>query len=322
MTLSWTSVEYGKVESVFFSGLEEKKRDIIQKGTKFAYYTSADVAKSILENKRIWMRNIQIMNDPSEFIYGENLFRELKKSSVWNRFETALNSIGPLQAGQTMYIFDTWASLMKTATYITCFSEHDKEEDQNGRLSMWRAYGGRNGVALIFKAGAMSLENESLAVQAMPVSYLSEGQFIENFTKIIDKLEGNIAQHGIEKNVFALLVARFLRLLLLCTKHPGFHEEREWRVIAQPAEKCTDFIERKIEIVRGTPQVVYKMIMQEQPEKGIENIDLHKLLEKIIIGPCDFPEISRDALLELMNHAGIQGENERIVVSGIPLRYF
>ncbi|MBL8433730.1 MAG: DUF2971 domain-containing protein [Zoogloea sp.] len=322
MTLSWTSAEYGKVERIFFPELERRKQDFIKNGVKFAYYTSADVAKSILENKKIWMRNIQTMNDPSEFIYGEKLFGRLKGSPVWKRFENALNSIRPLQASQTMFIFDTWASLMKTATFITCFSEHDKEEDQNGRLSMWRAYGGRNGVALIFKAGAMSLENESLAVQAMPVSYLSEDKFIESFTKIVDKLEINVAQHGINNNVFAFLVARFLRLLLLCTKHPGFHEEREWRVIAQPAEKCTDFIERNIEIVRGTPQVVYKMIMKEQPAKGIKDIDLHKLLEKIIIGPCDFPEISRDALLELMDHAGVQGKDERIVVSGIPLRYF
>ena len=108
------------------------------------------------------MRNTQTMNDPSEIFYGEQLVGKLKQNPVWKRFECALNSIQPSQADQTNFIFDVWAKAMKYTTFISCVSEHEKEEDQNGRLSMWRAYGGRNGVALISKAEAMSLDNENL----------------------------------------------------------------------------------------------------------------------------------------------------------------
>lgn len=320
--MTWTSKDYEAVEDIFFPDLQAKKQHIISSGIKFAYYTSADVATSILENKRIWMRNTQTMNDPSEIMYGMHLLSKLQQHPVWLQFESTLESIRPGQAKQSIFIFDAWASAIKHSTFITCISEHDPSEDQHGRLSMWRAYGGRNGVALLFKASAMSLDNEHLAVQAMPVSYSDETEFINNFTAIVDRLEKYKAKHEIDNNVFATLVARFLGLMLLCTKHPGFHEEREWRVIAQPIERVTDFLEKKIEIIRGTPQTVFKMILEEQPRKGIKGINLYEILDKVIIGPCDFPEISRDALLEIMGQAGIQKKDGKIIISGIPLRHF
>jgi hypothetical protein len=44
--------------------------------------------------------------------------------------------------------------------------------------------------------------------------------------------------------------------------------------------------------------------------------------DKIIIGPCDFPEISRQAMRELMVQAEMQSPDEKLIVSGIPLRNF
>ena len=49
------------------------KQDL-NEGYKFAYYTTADIAKKILEKKEIWLRNAHVMNDYSELSYGLGLF--------------------------------------------------------------------------------------------------------------------------------------------------------------------------------------------------------------------------------------------------------
>jgi hypothetical protein len=38
-----------------------------------------------------------------------------------------------------------------TGTYLACLSEH-QDEDEHGRLPMWRAYGATTGIALVINA--------------------------------------------------------------------------------------------------------------------------------------------------------------------------
>src|SRR5262249_60702963 len=42
-----------------------------------------------------------------------------------------------------------------------------------------------------------------------------------------------------------------LRFAVLCTKHPGFHEEREWRIVATPTMHPSPLVKSEVEVVRG-----------------------------------------------------------------------
>ena len=66
------------------------------------------------------------------------------------------------------------------------WTDHSSEEDQHGRLSMWRAYGGvgrsgrhRSGSNWVFKS-----ETDALGAYSSPVAYLTPGEFAAEFTKI------------------------------------------------------------------------------------------------------------------------------------------
>lgn len=65
------------IRNVFFN-YENHRLNIAKfNNIKFSHYTSAEAAISIIKNKKIWMRNIKVMNDYSEVKYGQFLLTEI-----------------------------------------------------------------------------------------------------------------------------------------------------------------------------------------------------------------------------------------------------
>lgn len=314
-----------KTDEVFFPSLHSSRLNIQDLKYKFAHYTTADVATSIFRNKQLWMRNTQAMNDSSEVMHGLQNLSELRFQPVWADFIKVLDSLELGLAAEVSTIFDDYSGQIQDSTFITCVSEHSAADDEFGRLSMWRAYGGRQGVALIFRAETVEIHNEPLLVQAMPVTYTNRAGFIRMFEDFVDglKKEEN-ADHlkKLDKNTRRNLFVHSLLLNAICTKHPGFQEEREWRIIsAPPLLSGSEFVSTDIESVRGLPQIVKKMNLRDKPESNIIGVELHNLIEKVIIGPCDFPTILRDAICIDMRKAGFESPEEMVVISGIPYRH-
>lgn len=56
--------------ALLFPYYESRKAAVLRNGNRFAYYTSAAVAKAILTEKRIWLRNALMMNDFREIDHG------------------------------------------------------------------------------------------------------------------------------------------------------------------------------------------------------------------------------------------------------------
>jgi hypothetical protein len=75
-----------------------------------------------------------------------------------------------------------------------------------------------------------------------------------------------------------------------------------------------------VEVVRGTPQTVLKIDLQNHPDQGLVGLALPELLDRIIIGPCEFPEVIRKAFHHILVQAGVPEPEDKIVVSDIPLR--
>ena len=65
-----------RIFEIFCPGNMGKLSKIKSGNRKFAYYTSADTAKKIIQNEEIWFRNATVMNDFSEISYGLSLVKK------------------------------------------------------------------------------------------------------------------------------------------------------------------------------------------------------------------------------------------------------
>jgi hypothetical protein len=91
--------EQDRLPSLFFPHIDNKKREVMDSGCRFVYYTTADTATKILESKQIWLRNTAVMNDYSEVQYGFQCLYDAYKTEPGNNFNTALNTCWLMKLG-------------------------------------------------------------------------------------------------------------------------------------------------------------------------------------------------------------------------------
>jgi hypothetical protein len=103
-------------------------------------------------------------------------------------------------------------------------------------------------------------------------------------------------------------------------KHEGFSEEREWRVIHAPNRMPSDNLESSIETIAGVPQRIYKIPLRSDPSAGLTGLDLDQLIDRIIIGPTQFPWVMFEAFSSALTDAGVKNSASRIAISQIPVR--
>jgi hypothetical protein len=186
---------------------------------------------------------------------------------------------------------------------------------------MWRAYGGNSGVALVMNSSAFVRPSDVLKAYTSPVAYLSEQGFETEFCKVAEALEthGDFVR-GLGKDAALATLFDALRYSVLCTKHPGFHEEREWRIIYQPKYENSRWMKREIVQIRGVPQPIYKIPLKDIPEENFSGIRIPDLLDRIIIGPTQYPSAMKEAFSVLLEDAGVSDAASKIFISDIPLR--
>ncbi len=302
--------------------MAQRTRDVIAAGGRFVYYTTADTAARILANRHVWMRSTTAMNDYMEVEHGFDCLNASYKAEPGKIFNSALDACFPGLAAELLELFNAWLPNIRQDTYLLCVSEHLPEEDAHGRLSMWRAYGGQAGVALVLNGGVMFRESHALGAYASPVAYLTPDAFADDFTRIAEAIKSEAAHiRTLDRDTIKTHAFNMLRFAVVCTKHPGFHEEREWRVVASPAMYPSDLLSSSVEIVRGIPQTVLKIDLQDHPDRGLTGLALPELLDRIIIGPCEFPLVVVKAFRNLLTDARVPEPGSKIFVSGIPLRH-
>lgn len=310
-----------RVRQIFFPHTEKKTRELLAADCRFAYYTTAEVAAKLIGDRKIWMRSVTTMNDYLEVEHGSQCL-----SNAWNwapgtAFKEAINLCFPGLGKELEDDFNGWHPHIRRDTFIMCVSEHLATEDKFGRLSMWRAYGGSSGVALVINGAVLFGESDALGAYASPVAYMSSPQFAEHFSMVTTNIRREVDYvQSLGREKVKDLVFTLLRFAVLCTKHPGFHEEREWRVIASPLMYPSPLLHNEIEIIRGTPQAVLKIDLQNHPELDLVGLALPELLNRIIIGPCQYPEVLVTAFIRLLENADVPDAANKVFVSDIPLR--
>lgn len=324
-----------EIENIFLSDIQNKVSKLFYDNKKLVHYTSAIVAREIIEKEELWLRKTIFMNDYSELTYGKQYFDNLLEDP---EIMVILNNIlKPFldhndNVVDFKVIYHALINGIEKKTYISCLSEHLPEEDTIGRLSMWRAYGNSSGIALVINPKIISkLENP---FNMLPVTYSKEDfkiVFINNLKKIEDIIK-NIVKNKkpSDTSIIDLLLKldlfNYIYNYVISLKHQGFWEEREWRIILSSSlSNATPtipqkFIKRSIENIKGNPEVIYKLNLKEL---SFINPKGESLLEKIIIGPTANAELLVESFSEMLKNKGFDDEQIKnmITVSNIPLRY-
>jgi len=280
-----------RLAHIFFPHALEQHSRVKEAGTRFVHYTNADAAMSILRSKTVWMRNSSCMNDVSEVRYGlERLWKTYRDTEAWKKFRGALDSLFPGFSEHIAKFFDGWTPNLLINTYLACLSEHQDAEDEHGRLSMWRAYGEATGVGLVIKNSVLLNPAEGLQAYSSPVAYFDDRQFEERFAQIAHNIAAEtefLRTRG--KDDITNRIFEMLRFAALSTKHPGFAEEKEWRILFWPiSAEPSPWIKSEVISVGGVPQLVYKLPLENISDVGLV-AGIPDLLDRIIIGPTQFP---------------------------------
>ncbi|WP_025840563.1 DUF2971 domain-containing protein [Asaia platycodi] len=317
------TVDVDKIlHEIFFPDEDEQRASFRSGAKRFAYYTSADTAIKIIEKSEIWLRNATVMNDFLEIEHGHRCIDALWAGSEGDRLRQLIEKIEPGGAAQLWSLLTGISRDRYAGTYITSLTEHGQNDSENefGRLSMWRAYGGDTNACLVIDPVVIRDEKRNDGLFISPVLYESPNGFIRRFSKIIDRMNENIGIiHNI--NIIELLYSLFTHFSVLL-KHPGFHEEKEWRVYTgkylSPNHEIP--LETTLVSVGGVPQRIAKVKFKHLQDRQGQPLNADRIIERVIIGPSPYGIVLKEAIEAAMITASFGNQGDRVINSDIPLR--
>ena len=287
----------------------------VNAGKRFVHYCSADAATNILSNESVWMRNARLMNDFSEIEYGTKCLQAALNSSQGSSLKGLLQNSHPVLSP---ILDDLGASLpsIRDETYILCLSEHERAEDQTGRLSMWRGYGGDlDSTAIILNANAIVAMPD-----ISPVAYLTENEFLQQFSAVVQSFPRIISLLSNDVTKLREILMTAFTFAIMCTKHPGFHEEKEWRLVFRPNPASPAIMTKSVVSQKGFPEVIYQIPLKNRPDLNISGIEVRDLVDRVIIGPSDRADDLRRHFVALLTKKGVLAPEQRVIASNIPFR--
>ena len=314
-----------QLDNIFAPHSRTRRNELYSKRdqARFVHYTSAEAALSIIQTKRIWMRNTMCMSDYREVNHGYDLLKDFFADKVnEDKFVSALDLCSQNIGHEAINMFNQWWGNIKSSTYIASISEHDDKEDMHGRLSMWRAYGGNSaGVAIVLNIPWSTAASETLNIMFSPVAYLKKEEVYAELNAVINNVHAHreflssVNRPILLRTIFHMLVAG-----VTCLKHEGFGEEREWRVLHAPMLWSSPFMVRSTETISGVPQAIYKLPLDATVSNTLADLDISRIFDRLIIGPSPYPLAQHEAFVDALEKAGVPNAGKRVFVSNIPIR--
>lgn len=304
--------------------------------TRFVHYTSGESGVAILRSGKMLLRNSVMMNDFSEVQHGTNCLIHAYGSPTGLRLQAAMKQIQEDLPEIFVANFDQTLHDFRQETYIVSISEHgdlehgDELEDAFGRLSMWRAYANRNGIAFVFNNTPFVTETNALNAFTSPVLYATPQTFLPYFEEIVVGIESNIDfLRSLGGQFFHETLMNTFRFTVQSTKHPSFREEREWRVIYSPTllqregELTEDQIAKiptDIMVLNGVPQRVYAIPFKNYEDEGFVGATIPELIERVLVGPSIDAYPIAQAFVGELSKLGVEDAANKVVLTGVPLR--
>lgn len=289
-----------------------------------AHYCSIATLEAVIKNEQLWFSNPLYMNDYEELVFGlvHSRNRFLQSTSVRNAFKTTERYDRFRQ--QVLWIYDQFDKGLLFDIYIACFAEHDPA-DNDGLLSMWRGYGADgSGAALVFNTAVLT-EIPHSPLRMDPVTYGTSEERLAWIDRILEKFAELVAARDIPEDAFhvcaAELFERFLTLSVF-TKHRGFREEKEWRVVYSrhydPNQVLTGMLGYFVNGGTVEPKFKFKIAPLDGAAAG--GVTLEQLMVKIILGPNGASVRSTMAVRRMLETLGKPALAERVVTSSTPYR--
>jgi hypothetical protein len=289
-----------------------------------AHYTSIATLEGIMRSGELWFSNPLLMNDLEEVQFGIN-------ESAW----AFRNTPGVRDAcrDQETYLhllaaFDECVKQFGARhlpdTYVFCLSEHDPA-DADGLLSMWRGYGANGGgAAVIFDSSKINYLEESPFIVSR-VSYASSqsrrGWIQGKISQACEVITREKLTRENMPKVAHMLFERF-KIFALLSKHHGFAEEREWRVIYMPDRDQRGLLSPMLSYAvsfRGIePKLKFRVA--PLPELFADDLSLEKVIDHILLGPSTSGPLSFHAVRRMLQSAGRSRLAESLRASTTPYR--
>lgn len=290
-------------------------------GLLLAHYTSVGALESIIRTNEIWLSNPLFMNDLEEMRFGLELAKKLffESKNVKNTLKTKklLNTTNHIL---TQY-YNQFYDQHYLDVYVFCFSEHDPDHE-DGVLSMWRGYGGQgSGVAIIVDTGFLRDDSPILIAK---VDYLSTESREKQIESCIADWCETISHFSLSEEIIPKLVQTLFYIFLLSaltTKHNGFSEEKEWRLIYLPIWDSDEGVKNYFDYVIGDRGVEPKLKLLIGGENYSDKTwNLSTITKKIILGPTISSPIAKKSVVRMLEKLGVGELKDKVSTSGIPLR--
>jgi hypothetical protein len=143
--------------------------------------------------------------------------------------------------------------------------------------------------------------------------------------RVLEEVIGNIHSNAdylrtVERSILVRTVFMMLLAGVVCLKHEGFREEREWRAIYAPKVWPSTLMESSTEIIGGIPQIVHKIPLDASVSDYLADLDFSTIFDRLIVGPTPYPWPMYEAFVDALAKAGVRDAEKRLFPSGIPIR--
>lgn len=272
------------------------------------HYTTAAGLLGILNGANIWASDLRFLNDAQESVYARDMVIEAianmenpvtrPEHQAHKHGEPAVETFARYQE----FVLDELKD-SEFGVYVTCFCE------SGDLLSQWRGYGKDHGYAIEITKDA--LHNAVSEIPTYPpasglfkVSYGLEAarSVVENAVQQV--ADFNLNHPGVKAHYSALAVSS----MLAQAKHPGFSEEREWRLVVGLEVLEESILGGKPTLYRPTPMAIVPYLEIPLPRESIISIR---------VGPGDNSEVRAGGLRRLLKTLG---SHATVTYSEVPLR--
>jgi hypothetical protein len=289
-----------------------------------AHYTSLSTLERILETDELWFSNPLVMNDLEEIRFG--ILRGSEKFGTSASIEAACGTrdrVSTLREAYTSY-FRRFDDDHAFDTYVFCLSRHDPA-DSDGMLSMWRGYGGNGtGAAIVFDTAHVPVTDGAPLIVAR-VHYATTEQRLQWLDGLMERIAAILAAANLPTDrlyVAAYHLFERIKLFALFSKHYGFREENEWRIVYAPDRDKQKRLAPMFHYSIGSRGAELKLRYKVSPINDGMPPDptLERFIDRIILGPSVSSTLARKAVARMLEKLGKPGLVQRLRASSIPFR--
>ena len=289
-----------------------------------AHYTSIEVLEGIIRSNEFWFSHPLAMNDSEELMFG----MQLGASAFRGSQPLAVACKTPQRHGLLLSafenVFNHFWNTHAFDTYVFCTSEH-KKDNSDGRLSMWRGYGGNGaGAAIILDTEKLNVYNDSpLLIDR--VTYATRDERIawvqSRIAIVADTLE-KLEVPDDQLHLPAIAFLERLKRFSLFTKARGFDEETEWRAVYMRERDTQNKLDSMFGYATARGGILPRLKLKIAPLEGsfAKEFSLSDLVYRIILGPSQSGPLALMTVRRMLTQLGRPELAERVVASTIPYR--